>query len=88
MILKVAYATFMSCDFKNFRFFDQITTLTYVLMDNFCPCLIQNNPLNLCVHVVNSQFLFACKKTGINGVIKGFRYTNDILKIYIFAILK
>ena len=24
--------------FKNFRSFDQITTLTYVLIDNFCPC--------------------------------------------------
>ena len=25
-----------------FRSFDQITTLTYVLMDNFCPCFSHN----------------------------------------------
>ena len=25
-------------DFWRLRYFDQITTLTYVLMDNFCPC--------------------------------------------------
>ena len=25
-------------DFKNIRSFDQITTLSYILMDNFCPC--------------------------------------------------
>ena len=27
------------CDFFTFRPSDQNTTLTYVLLDNFCPCL-------------------------------------------------
>ena len=26
------------CDFLSFRPFDLITTLTYILMDNICPC--------------------------------------------------
>ena len=40
--------------FLNFRYFDQITTLTHVLMDNFCPCflvfcrnLLQSRPDNV-----------------------------------------
>ena len=37
MILKV---TFMSRDLKKNRSFDQITTKTYVLMDNFRPYTI------------------------------------------------
>ena len=30
------------CDFSTLRISDIITTLTYVLMDNFCPCLKVN----------------------------------------------
>ena len=30
------------CDFFTLRPSDLITTLTYVLIDNFCPCLLTN----------------------------------------------
>ena len=30
--------------FKIFRSFDQITTLTYILMNNFCPCFKLQGP--------------------------------------------
>ena len=41
MILKLTYEDiFMSRFFFFFRYFDEITTLTYVLMYNFCPCFI------------------------------------------------
>ena len=33
--------------FKTSQSFDQITTLTYVIIDNFCPCFtIKQGPLN------------------------------------------
>ena len=41
MILKVTWGyNYVVWFLKNFRSFDQITTLTYVLMDKFCPCFI------------------------------------------------
>ena len=40
MILKVTWGHFYVAWFlKILRSFDEITTLTYVLIDNFCPCL-------------------------------------------------
>ena len=44
----------------------------------------QKHHFNLCVHVVNSQLILRCKKQVLNDVIKGFRYTNEILKVYIY----
>ena len=34
------YAMERLCGFIVFRFFDLMITLTYVLMDNFCPCFL------------------------------------------------
>ena len=40
--IKVKWGHFYVAWFlKILRSFDQITTLTYVLMDNFCPCLVK-----------------------------------------------
>ena len=36
------------CDFFSLRRFDLNTTLTYVLMDNFCPCFILGFKNMLC----------------------------------------
>ena len=35
---------------KEIRYLDQITTLTYVLMDNFCPCFIEKGLTTLRSH--------------------------------------
>ena len=40
MPLKVTKVMEKFCDFSTLRPFDLITTLTYVLMYNFCPCSI------------------------------------------------
>ena len=67
------------CDFFTLRFSDLNTaTLTYVLMDNFCPCFILNrtNNVAVCTHFI----FYYCNTLSFSRIKKKKKESKQIVK--------
>ena len=53
-----------------FQIFDQITTLTYVLMKNFCPCLLYKitYAINAIIYMINEIMINSFSTRGVSEV--------------------